>query len=418
MSDLLLKSVYKDNKTCDILITQGKFAKIADSIDVTTLKNTDVVDCKGLAILPPFYNAHCHAAMTLLRGYADDMELNKWLREYIWPFEAKMTYADIEIGSRLAVLEMIKSGTVFFADMYWHRQNTMKVVNEMGIRATIGVTIAEGLTTADAMESNFKFLHDHWGENERIKISVMPHSVYMVNKELLKRCIETAREEGYVLNTHLSETLYENLQCKEKYGCTPAELFERCGIEGVHWVAAHCTNMVDNDYNILKRTGATIALNPCSNLKLASGIPQIPAMIAKGIPLAIGTDGASSNNNLDMHEDMKFAALLEKNCPGGSADTLKAEDVLNMATRNGAVAFGWDAGVIEEGKLADALLIRLDNERMVPCYNVISNWVYSADSNAIDSVICDGKFVMRNGHVDGEEDIVKEAIQCAEKFKR
>ncbi len=227
MAKTILQSVLFQGKKQDILISGKKFAKVGRKLSKSDFANAEIVKCDGLAIIPPFYNGHTHAAMTLLRGYADDMPLQKWLQEYIWPFEAKLTAKDIEIGSRLAVLEMIKSGTVFFSDMYWRREVTMKVVKEMGIRAAIGVTIAENLDTPEHIEENFKFLQDHRFESDRVKLAVMPHSIYTVGEKIFKRCAKVAREENYILHTHLSETLKEVKDCKKQYGCTPVELLEK-----------------------------------------------------------------------------------------------------------------------------------------------------------------------------------------------
>ena len=421
MKKILLKSAVVDvrgGKTTrkDILIGNGKFLKIADEVSAEDCDGCEVVDCTDFAVLPAFYNGHTHAAMTLLRGYADDMELSRWLNEYIWPFEAKLTDEDIEIASRLAVLEMIKSGTVFFSDMYWHREYTMKVVEEMGIRAAIGVTISDMLTPPDQLEENFAFLAAHTKESERVKLAVMPHSVYTVSEKIIRRCIEIAKAENYIVHTHLSETLSEVGNCIKQYGCTPVQLFKRLGGLGSNLVAAHCVHFTDEDMKIFADSGATAVLNPCSNLKLSSGIPPIQKLLEARIKLALGTDGVSSNNNLDMREDMKFAALLAKVC--GSAETLPAHEALELATSKVADAYGINAGTIAEGKLADCLLVNLKNERMVPCHDLISNWVYAADSECIDSVICNGKFVMRNRHVDGEEDILKEAAACAMRLTR
>ena len=421
MNKILLKSAVIDvhgGKTTrkDIVIGNGKFLKIADEVSSEDRDGCEVVDCTDFAVLPAFYNGHTHAAMTLLRGYADDMELSRWLNEYIWPFEAKLTDEDIEIASRLAVLEMIKSGTVFFSDMYWHREYTMKVVEEMGIRAAIGVTISDMLTPPEGLEENFAFLAAHRGESERVKLVVMPHSVYTVSEKILRRCIEIAKAENYIVHTHLSETLSEVDNCMKQYGCTPVRLFERLGGLQDNLIAAHCVHFTEDDMKIFADSGATAVLNPCSNLKLSSGIPQIQKMLDAGIKLALGTDGVSSNNNLDMREEMKFAALLAKVC--GSAETLPAHEALEMATSKVAEAYGINAGTIAEGKLADCLLVNLNDERMVPCHDLISNWVYAADSGCIDSVICNGKFVMRNRHVDGEEDILKEAAACAARLTR
>ena len=411
MAKTILQSVLFQGKTQDILISGKKFGKVGKALTARDYDKADVVDCKGLAIVPPFYNGHTHAAMTLLRGYADDMPLQKWLMEYIWPFEAKLTSKDIEIGTRLAVLEMIKSGTVFFADMYWHREHSMKVVEEMGIRAAIGVTIAENLSTSGRIEENMKFIRNHCHESDRVKISVMPHSIYLVGEKLFKRCAKVAHEEGMVLHTHLAETLKEVRDCKKQHGCTPVELLDRYGVLDDNLVAAHCVHLTPNDIALMADAGSAAILNPCSNLKLGSGIPKIVQMMDGGMLLGIGTDGASSNNNLDMHEDMKLVSLLAK--ANGLADALPAGEVLNMATAHVAMAYNIPAGVIGEGLLADALLLDLKNERLNPQHNLVSNWVYAADSNAIHSVICNGKFVMKNRHVDGEEDIVKEANECA-----
>lgn len=411
MSKIVLKSVMVDGQVRDVLISGKRFFKVKKPLTPRDYDKAEVVDCAGLALLPPFYNGHCHAAMTLLRGYADDMPLQVWLQNHIWPFEGKMTPSDIEIGSRLAMLEMIKSGTVFFSDMYWHREQTMKVVKEMGIRATIGVTMAQGLVPEAVLEENFKFIRAHKFESDRVKLAVMPHSIYMVGEELFKCCAKVAREENLILHTHLSETLKEVKDCKKQYGCTPVELMERYDVLGDNFVAAHCVHLSDYDMALMAESGSAAVLNPCSNLKLSSGIPKVPKMLDSGMLLALGTDGASSNNNLDMHEEMKVVSLLAK--ATGKADTLNAAEALKMATANGALAYGVEAGVIAEGFLADALLVDLKSERLNPSHSLVSNWVYAADSSAIHSVICDGKFVMRNRHIDGEEDIVKEAEACA-----
>jgi 5-methylthioadenosine/S-adenosylhomocysteine deaminase len=393
----------------DILVENGRFARIADRLAPEETENAVVVDCSSFAVMPAFYNGHTHAAMTLLRGYADDMELGRWLTEYIWPFEAKLTADDIETGSRLAVLEMIKSGTVFFADMYWQRGRTIEVVEEMGVRAAIGVTIADALLSEEQLEECFDFLAAHTGESDRVKLVVMPHSVYAATEATLRRCIEIARAENYLIHTHLCETAKEVADCQAKYGCGPVELWRRLGGLDDRFVAAHCVQFTESDIRAFAEAGATAVLNPTSNLKLCSGIPPVPALLAGGVKLALGTDGASSNNSLDMHAEMKLAALLAK--VQGTAETLPAQAALDMATRNVARAYGLPdgAGEIREGAPADCLLVDLRNERMVPAHDLASNWVYAADATAIDSVLCAGRFLMRHRHVDGEEDILEAA---------
>lgn len=411
MQKIVLKSVFLNGKNCDILIAGKKFAKVGKELSKADLKNAELVDCNGLAILPPFYNGHCHAAMTLLRGYADDMPLQEWLSEHIWPFEAKLTPKDIRIGSRLAILEMIKSGTVFFADMYWHREETIKAVREMGIRACIGVTIADALRTSEQTEASFKFLASHRMESDTVSLAVMPHAIYTVSEKIFRRCVEVAKAEDYVLHTHLCETKKEILDCKKAYNMTPVELIEKYGALGGNFVAAHCVHLTENDIALLAESESAAILNLCSNLKLSSGIPKIQKMAESGILVGLGTDGASSNNNLDMHEEMKLAALLTKVASG--ADKLPAAEALKMATSNVAIAYGIPAGIIGEGFLADALLVNMNHEKLTPCHNLVSNWVYSADSESIRHVICNGKFVMKNRHIDGEEEIIREAKETA-----
>lgn len=414
MSKILLKSVLLNDSRTDVLIDGNRFSKIDVDIPQEQWDGAEVVDCKNFAILPPFYNAHCHAAMTLLRGYADDLPLQPWLEKHIWPFEAVMDADAVEIGSRLAALEMIKSGTVFFADMYWNRERTIKVVDEMGLRAAIGTTMAENLVTPEKLEANFKFIHDRYGVNDRIQLVMMPHSIYLAGETLLKRCAQFVKDEGVFLHTHLSETKFEVDNCLREHKCTPVEWIDKCGMLNESLSAAHCVHLSESDMKLMADAKATAVLNPCSNLKLNSGIPNIPAMLESGMRIALGTDGASSNNNLDMCEEMKVASLLAKVV--GKAETLPAADVLQLATRNGALAFGIDAGVIQEGTLADALLVRLNEPSMSPLFNLISNWVYAANSSIIDSVICNGRFLMRNRHVDGEKEIIADAEKCAKKL--
>ena len=411
---LVLRSVRLDGEERDVLIENGLFAKTRGALSADDFEGAEVADCRGLALAPAFYNGHCHAAMTLLRGYADGMPLQTWLKDWIWPFEAKLDDAAIEIGTRLAVLEMVKSGTVFFSDMYWHREASAKVVEEMGVRATIGVTIAEAIDPPELIEGHFRFLAEHRCESDRVKLAVDPHAIYTVGEKVFRRCAETARAENYVLHTHLSETRGEVEDCLKQHGCTPVELLDRWGMLDGRLVAAHCVHLTPRDMERMAEAGATAILNPCSNLKLGSGIPRVASMMAAGMKLGLGTDGASSNNNLDLHEEMKIAALLAKAEPGNErAEAMPAPDALRLATAATAEAYGLHGGVVADGHLADALLVDLSNERLVPDHDFTGNWVYAAGSDAIHSVICDGKFVMRNRHVDGEEEIVAEAERVA-----
>jgi 5-methylthioadenosine/S-adenosylhomocysteine deaminase len=395
MGSLLIKNVRLDDHTTDILIEDRRFKSL--SAPEGTLVDS-VIDAAGMAILPPFYNTHTHAAMSLLRGYADDMPLQKWLTEYIWPFESKMTAADIRKGSELAVREMIKTGTVFFSDMYFDIEETIEVVQRYGMRAAIGVTFMESHNKAQQAEK-LEVLHN-WSDptGGRICLTVAPHAIYTVGQEMLVRCAETARELGMILHIHLSETRQEVEDCLQQKGTTPVRYLEKLGVLGPNVVAAHAVHVDEEEADILAKHGVTLAHCPCSNMKLSSGNFPYAMLKKAGCHIALGTDGDSSNNNLDMREEMKFAALLAK-FSSGDPRTMPAGEALEVATRNGAEAFGIDAGVIAEGKLADAILVRLDDERMQPCYHLASNWVYAAGSSCIDTVICDGRILMQGREI-------------------
>ncbi|MCR5183139.1 MAG: amidohydrolase [Opitutales bacterium] len=407
----LLKNIVLNRTKCDILIDGGRFKKIARELSVPAdATGTEIVDLKGeCAILPGFYNTHTHAAMTLCRGYADDMELFKWLNEHIWPFEAKLKAPeDFKTGLRLAALEMIRSGTVFFNDMYFCNEQMPKVLETMGLRATLSFTFLDFQSEERrrAMIDRIKKLP--FGGNAapsgRIKFAVAPHSIYTVCEKNLLFLTDLARERGLKIHIHLAETRKEVEDCRAAHNTTPVRYLEKLGILGNDVVAAHVVHVDDEEIAILRERGVTVSHNPVSNMKLSSGVFRSQAFLKAGVPVTLGTDGASSNNNLDMRESMKIAALLAKNTY--SPETLAAEEIFEWATRNGARAFGLDAGEIAEGKLADAVIVDLNNERLVPHHHLVSNWVYAADSRCVRHVICDGKFLMRDGHVAGEEKII------------
>ena len=392
MGSLLIKDVRLDDRITDILIADGRFKSLEAPAGTVADK---VIDASGMAILPPFYNTHTHAAMTLLRGYADDMPLHKWLQEYIWPYEDKLTPQDIREGSRLAVREMIKTGTVFFSDMYFDIEETVDVVRESGMRAAIGVTFVESHSKSQQAEK--LELLKHWTDptGGRITLTVAPHAVYTVGPDLLVRCADTARSLGLKLHIHLCETRKEVDDCLAERGMTPVRYLDSLGFLGPDVIAAHVVHVDPEEAAILAERGVTISHCPCSNLKLASGFFPYKLLKDAGCRITLGTDGDSSNNNLDMREEMKFAALVSKAC-SGNPEVMPAAEAVDMACRQGAEAFGINAGVIAEGKLADAILVDLGDVRMQPCHHLLSNWVYAAGSSCIDTVICDGNILMEH----------------------
>ena len=383
MDRLLLKGVLHDGRVRNILIEDKRFKDLDAPAEVA---EAQVFDASGSAILPAMYNTHTHAAMTLLRGYADDMPLQKWLQEYIWPFEDKLTPEDIRKGSEIAVREMVQSGTVFFNDMYFDVEETIDIVNRTGTRAAIGITVMENHSKAVTREKR-EFIR-HWQDptGGRVRLVMAPHAIYTVGERKLRDSAEFAREHGMLLHIHLSETVKEVEDCLTEHGTTPVRY-----LDSIDVIAAHCVHVDDEEVAILAERGVTVSHCPCSNMKLGSGVFPYSRLMQAGCRITLGTDGASSGNNLDLREAMKFAALLAKS--GGDPELLPAEEVFRWATRSGAEAFGIDAGVIAEGKLADCLLIDLSDIRMQPCHHLVSNFVYSADSRCIKHVLCDGRII-------------------------
>ena len=386
---LLIKDISYEARTRNILIEDNRFKDLDAPSDVA---DAQVLDASGMAILPALYNTHTHAAMTLLRGYADDMPLQKWLTEYIWPFENRLTPADIRRGSEIAVREMLESGSVFFNDMYFDIEETIDAVKASGMRAAIGITVMESHSKAEA-EHKKEFVRQwHDPSGGRIHLVMAPHAIYTVGERKLRECAAFARDNGMRLHIHLSETLKEVEDCLAEHGTTPVRYLDRIGFLGPDVIAAHCVHVDDGEADILAERGVTVSHCPCSNMKLGSGIFPYARLMKAGCRITLGTDGASSGNNLDLREAMKFAALLAK--AGGDPELLPAEEVFRWATACGAEAFGIDAGAVAPGRLADCLLIDLSDIRMQPCHNLVSNFVYAADSRCIRHVVCDGKVLV------------------------
>lgn len=388
METLLIKNVLLDDKKVNILIEGNKFKNLDAPSGMLADK---IIDGEGKAILPTFFNTHTHAAMTLVRGYGDDSPLEVWLQKYIWPYEDKLTKQDIRRGSDLAVKEMISSGTTFFSDMYFDVEQTIDAVVESGMRAAIGITFLNG--HSKAVENEKLEILKNWQDptHGRITLTIDPHAVYTADADTYRKCARICNEYGLIMHTHVAETATEVENCIKATGLSPVRYLDSIGVLGPNVVAAHCVHVDEEEWDILAKRGVTVAHCPCSNMKLSSGRFPYELAIKSGTRITIGTDGASSNNNLDMREEMKFASLLAK--VGGIPELLPAKEVLKWATRNGAEAFGYDAGEIAENKLADAILVDMNNIRMQPCFSLVSNWVYSADSSCISTVICDGKVI-------------------------
>lgn len=386
MNSLLIRNVTLNGEQTNIHIEGNRFKDLKAPAEIA---GAEVLDGTGKAILPALYNTHCHSAMMPMRGYGDDRPLHVWLQDWVWPYEAKMTVAEMRGAYEHAIKEMISTGSVFFNDMYFEIEQVIDMVEKYGVRASIGITVMENHTLAqtEAKKEFVKSFKDPTGG--RISLTMAPHAIYTVGKEKLISTAEFAREHGMKIHIHLSETKKEVEDSMKDFGTTPVRYLDSIGFLGPDVIAAHCVHVDEEEWDILAERGVSVVHCPCSNMKLGSGRFPYELAIKSGVRIALGTDGVSSNNNLDLREEMKFAALLAK--VAGDPELLPAEQVLDWATRGGAEALGIDGGVVAEGKLADCLLIDLSNIRMQPCHSLVSNWVYAADSSCIANVICDGK---------------------------
>ena len=392
----LFKNVNLNNNTADLLINNNRIEKIGVNINAP---EADIFEANGMIVLPSFVNSHTHAAMTLLRGYADDLELFDWLSNYIWPLEEKLTEEDVYWGTRLACLEMIKCGTTCFNDMYWHCKSTAQATEDAGIRGVISQVFINHNDEKEAKKQRAnaeKFLATNQ-DSQRVKYALGPHAIYTVSKESLTWIAKYAQENKKLVNIHISETQKEVTDCQALHGLTPIEYLHSLGLLKPNCLLAHCVWLTEKDVKLIAESGATILHNPVSNLKLASGFFPLKLLKKYGVRIAIGTDGCSSNNNLSSLEEMKFAALLPKYLEM-DPKLYPATDVFHDATLSGHEALQIDAGLIEEGKLADFILLKNNNSLLTPNYNTISNLVYSADSSCIDTVVCDGEIVMNRGN--------------------
>ena len=410
---ILIKGVILNGQKKDILIEGNIIGRIADSIE----PSADIrISGDGMAAIPSFINGHTHAAMTLLRGYADDMHLQDWLEKKIWVAEAHMTEEDIYCGARLACLEMIKTGTTFFNDMYWFWHGTARAVLEMGIRAAISAVFIDFFDRKKAREQieiNMKLFEESGKFGDRITFTLGPHAIYTVSEESLKWAADFARDHGLLIHTHLSETQKEVEDCIRQRGMRPVEYLEKIGFLGPNVIACHGVYLNQKEILLLKRHDVKVVHNPISNMKLAVGKAfPFERLKTAGITISLGTDGCSSNNNLDMLESMKFASLLQK-YHHKDTTVLPALEAFQMATINGAKAFGLNCGEIKEGTLADIALIDLQRPELTPHFDLYSDLAYSGNGGCVDTLICDGKVLMANRTVKNEQTILEQARRCA-----
>ena len=400
-----MKDIVND-KTRDILIDKNKIAEISDRINTSA---DEVIDCTDKAVLPSFCNTHTHAGMMFLRGIGEDKNLFDWLNQDIFPKEAKIKPEHLYPLSRYALLEMIKTGTTCFTDMYFEVPGTIRAVKEMGLRSVIpypGMDFFDEKETEARIRRATRYLEEP-SENSRIKKALFCHSVYTCSQKLICGFSDLAKKYDTYLQIHVSETQKEVDDCIRKFGCRPVELLYKWGIMGPKTLFAHAVHLNDDEIRLVKKTGTVLAHCPSSNLKLGSGQMNLQKYLDEGLKITLGTDGVSSNNSLSMISEMKTAALSAKN-KAGSVLAGKVDDIFQIATKNGFNAFGIDAGEIKEGRLADFILVDRNNQFLLPNNNLKSNMIYAADSSCITDVFCDGKPIMRNRTIPHESEIVSD----------
>lgn len=362
-----------------------------------------VIDGTNRLLIPGFFNTHCHAAMTLFRGYGEDMPLSRWLHERIFPAEARLRDEDVYAGALLGIAEMLRGGTVSFTDMYMHCDATLRAVAESGIKVNLSNGLVAFDPTADPEKNgdlvDFKrlFATYHGTENGRIRIDGSVHAEYTSHPGAVRAMAEAAKECGARMQIHLSETEGEHRACIERHGMTPTAYFASLGLLDCPTTAAHCVMVDEQDCAILAEKGVTVAHNPTSNLKLGSGVMPLGMLRRAGVRVSLGTDGAASNNRLDMMKEMQLAAILHKGMER-RAEAFGARELFTMATRDGALAQGReDCGLIAPGMKADLALLDLSSPSMTPIYDPIYALVYAASSADVCLTMVDGRVLYENG---------------------
>ncbi len=385
-------------KKGSILLEDNKISSLKDNLNS---KDADtVIDGSGKVLIPGLVNTHTHLTMTLMRGLADDLVLDTWLNDHIWPTEANLDGELCYAGAKLACAEMIKSGTTTFNDMYFYMDHVARAVDESGIRGNISHGMLdmgdEEKRKAEYKESLRIIDKCHNTADGRIKVSLGPHAPYTCSTELLSWVRKKASQLGIRIHIHVSETEFEVKNIIDTYQARPFEYLDRIGFLDDDVLVAHAVWPSDSEMEIIKEKDVKISHNPVSNMKLASGVSPVAKMLDKGINVSLGTDGAASNNNLDMLEEMKIAALQQK-VNTLDPTVLKADDVFKMATLGGATALGLadEVGTIEVGKKADLVLVDMKSPHLTPYRHPISHLVYAAGGGDVDTVICNGQILMQ-----------------------
>ena len=421
MHDIVLKNIAVGGLRHDICIDGGIISKIADAGSGEAPEAKEIMDCCGKAAVPGFVNMHTHAAMSLLRGCGEDIAFHEWLAK-VWEIESDLDEEFVYWGTKVACLEMIKTGTTTFNDHYWYPLTGHRAGVETGLRSVSSYVVINKMTEAEneiekvrcwkMYEASLK-----WPENS--KFSMAFHAPYSVSEPMMVWAAEFASSHGLPLHIHLSETEKEVADSRKAHGgLSPVEYLDRIGVLGPNLIAAHTLWLTERDIELLGKHRVTCVHNINSNLKLSSGYRFLYRELEEaGCKVCIGTDGCASSNNLDMLEAMKTTAMMQKGWRGDPT-ACPLDELLEMATLNGADALGLNTGKIEEGRLADICIVDTDNYNFLSFGSFLAGFVYSAHSDCIDSLICNGKFVMRHRSVEGEREILDGARRVLEKKRQ
>ena len=420
MGKILLKNILHKDVASDLEISEGVITRICPAGSLHPDDDVEVMDCSGKTVIPGLVNMHTHAAMSMMRGIGEDIAFHEWL-DRIWQIEEKIDDEYVYHATKVACLEMIKTGTTTFNDHYWHMPMARKAAVEMGVRPVLAYVICDRNTPEESERQKVQCMDMYeeamsWPEHSMFAIAI--HAIYSVSEPMILWAVQFARDRGLKIHIHLSETEKEVLDCKALHGgMSPVEYLDSLGVLGPDVIAAHTLWLSQKDIEILGKRGVTCVHNVNSNLKLASGYRFLyNELKAAGANICLGTDGCASSNNLDMLETMKTSAMIQK-AWRNDPSAMPLEDILAMATENAGKGLGLNLGKIEEGALADILIIDTDNYSFLSPGSFLANLIYSAHSDCVDSVICKGRFVMKNRTVPGEKEILKEARRVLKKLE-
>lgn len=419
MGKILLKNILHNDVPSDVEIAEGLITRIRPAGSAESESDAEVLDCTGKAVVPGFINMHTHAGMAMMRGIGEDIAFHEWIAR-IWQAEKEIDAEYVYHATKVACLEMVKTGTTTFADHYWYMQEGRKAALELGLRPVIAYVICDRNDPEESEKQKVQCLEAYqesltWPEGSQFTIAI--HAIYSVSEPMILWAVNFARERGLKIHIHLSETEREVQDCMAQHGGkSPVEYLDSLGVLGPDLIAAHTLWLSDGDIDLLASRGVTCVHNVNSNLKLASGYRfRYNELRDAGANICLGTDGCASSNNLDMLETMKTSAMIQK-AWRNDPSAMPLSEIIKMATENAAKALGQNVGRVEEGAEADLLIIDTQGYSFLSPGPFLANLIYSAHSDCVESVICKGRFIMKNREVPGEKEILEQARKILKKF--